>query len=103
MPEPLVSIVLANLNGARYLPEALRGILCQTFTNWELIAVDTGSTDGSPEYFETWAKKDPRVRPVLIKQLLNYPAAINLGLGLTRGAFIARVESDDVWLPTKLE
>jgi glycosyltransferase involved in cell wall biosynthesis len=103
MGNPLVSIVLANLNGAQFLGEALESVIAQSFSNWELIAIDSGSTDGSPDLLQSWAHADPRIRPLLLKELLNYPAAINEGLRMSRGAYIARLESDDIWLKHKLE
>ena len=101
--KPLVSIILANLNGAAYLDDAIRSVLSQSFIDWELIAVDTGSTDGSQTILRDLASSDHRVLPTCLPNVLNYPAAINFGLRLAQGDYIARLESDDLWMPNKLQ
>jgi glycosyltransferase involved in cell wall biosynthesis len=100
---PKVSVVLANWNTARFLDEAIESVVKQSFEDWVMIAVDTGSTDESPAILERWAAADERIKPVLMPQWLNYPTAVNLGLGKVLGEYVARIESDDLWQPEKLE
>jgi glycosyltransferase involved in cell wall biosynthesis len=100
--EATVSVILANWNGARFLDEAVSSVVSQTFRDWELIAVDTGSTDNSPAILTRWARQESRLKPVLLERRLNYPAAINHGLACASGQFVARIESDDQWLPERL-
>lgn len=101
--QPRVSVVLANWNSARFLGEAIQSVGQQTFGNWELIIVDTGSDDGSREIIQRRAKTDGRIKAVFEPLRLTCPAAINLGLGMAQGDFIARIESDDLWRPDRLK
>lgn len=99
---PRVSVLLANWNGGRFLSQAVESVVCQTYADWELVAVDTGSTDGSREILESWARRDERVQPLLLPERLPCPTALNLGLARIRSPLVARIESDDVWLPERL-
>jgi len=98
-----VSVVLANWNGVRFLGGAIESVVRQTFGDWVLIIVDTGSTDGSRAILNGWAAADRRIRPILMPRRLNCPAALNIGLSQAHGRFVARIESDDLWLPNRLE
>ncbi|MCL5097072.1 MAG: glycosyltransferase [Candidatus Omnitrophica bacterium] len=100
---PVVAVLLANWNGARFIDEAITSVVGQSFTDWVLIAVDTGSRDDSPAIIKKWAATDARIQPVLIPQRLSYPEALNLGLARAQGDYVARIESDDVWLPERLQ
>jgi glycosyltransferase involved in cell wall biosynthesis len=98
---PTVSVVMAAKNYARFLPAAVDSVFAQTMPDWELIVVDDGSTDATPAAVRPYLG-DPRVRYVRSDRL-GQPRAKNLGARLSRGAFIAYLDADDVWLPTKLE
>lgn len=98
---PLVSVVMAAKNYARYLPEAVESVLAQTVANWELIVVDDGSSDHTPDAVRPYLT-DQRVR-YFRSDRLGQPRAKNLGIGLSRGEFIAFLDADDAWKPTKLE
>jgi glycosyltransferase involved in cell wall biosynthesis len=87
-------------NGMPYLPEAVDSVLRQTLTDLEFVIVDDGSTDGSGEYLD--GRTDGRVR-VLRERHAGLPAALNRGLELCRGQFVARMDADDVCLPERLE
>jgi glycosyltransferase involved in cell wall biosynthesis len=100
VPEPLVSVVLATYNGGAFLDEAIRSVLAQTYRNLELIVVDDGSTDGTAALMKSYAH-DRRVR-YLYQRNAGQPAADNRGILLARGALIAFIDSDDVWLSEKL-
>ncbi len=96
-----VSIVVASYNYDRYLREALNSIVAQTHANWEAIIVDDGSTDDSVRVASTYLA-DPRFR--LIEQPhLGQPATKNNGISAARGEFIAFLDADDRWHPTKLQ
>lgn len=88
-------------NGMRYIREAVDSVFAQTFTDFELLIVDDASTDGSRAYLASLA--DPRVRVVTNEVNLGQTATLNRGLSLARGAFIARLDQDDVCLPERLE
>lgn len=95
--------MLANWNSARFLHDAIESVVRQTFGEWEAIIVDTGSTDGSRAILERWAATDNRIQIILIPHRLNCPAALNIGLAEAKGEFVARIESDDLWQPPRLE
>lgn len=101
MKPPIVSIVMAAKNYARFLPMAVESVLSQTFTQWELLIVDDGSTDHTPEAVRPFLPH-ARVR-YFRSDKLGQPRAKNLGLRLSRGEFIAFLDADDAWEPTKLE
>ena len=101
MVMPLVSIVLPVRNGAATLTRALASIHAQTWRDWELLAVDDGSTDGTRELLVAAARKDLRVR------LVDAPAhglvpALNEGIAAARGELIARMDADDESHPERL-
>jgi len=101
--QPLISVVMANYNGARHLAEAIASVQRQTLAAWELLLVDDASTDDSVRVAQGLAEADPRVR-VLVQPLNRGPAAArNRALDEARGAFIAVADSDDVMLPDRLE
>src|SRR5437660_6657818 len=82
MTPPRVSVVLSVYNGAVDLPKAIDTILAQTFSDFELIAINDGSTDGSAAVLD--GVRDPRVR-VINQDNLGFPAALNRGIALARG------------------
>src|SRR5258707_685838 len=88
-------------NARRYVAEAARSVLGQTFTDFEFVVIDDGSTDGSAEVVEQAAAGDPRLRLVR-QQNKGVSAASNLGTELARGEFLARVDADDVCCPERL-
>ena len=100
MPE--ISVVLPVYNGERYLGEALDSILGQTLHDFELIAVDDGSTDATAEILDACARRDRRVR-VLEQPHLGLIAALNRGLDASSGDYVARMDADDVSLEFRLE
>lgn len=99
---PRASVVMACFNGMPYLPMAVDSILQQSCKDWELIVVDDGSTDASPEYLEKVASSDDRVR-VLRQANAGQQAAANAGIKLARGEFIVRMDADDVTTLDRIE
>ncbi len=102
MSAPAVSVVMPVYNGARYLRQAIASIRWQTFTDWELICVDDGSTDNSVEILAEFAEADSRIR-YLSQENQGVVAARNHCLHLARGQWIACLDCDDVALPNRLE
>ncbi len=96
---PRVSVLLPTYNRARYVEESVESVLRQSFADLELIVVDDGSTDDSADRLSRIA--DPRLRCVR-REHRGVAAALNTGLALARGEYIARNDSDDVWLPDLL-
>jgi GT2 family glycosyltransferase len=97
---PQVTVIIPTFNRARYLTEAVQSVLDQTFPDYELIIVDDGSTDGTSTVLAGFG--DPRLR-VLRQKNRGISAAMNVGLRAARGEYIARLDSDDAWLPDLLE
>lgn len=103
---PLVSIIVIFLNAARFIEEAIESVFRQSYTRWELLLVDDGSTDESTEIAKRYAALDSaRVRYLEHPGHVNrgMSAARNLGIGSARGELVALLDSDDVWLPIKLQ
>jgi hypothetical protein len=98
-PTPDVSVVLSVRNGGSDLPKAIESILVQTFTNFELIAINNGSTDGTHSYLDSII--DPRVR-VFHQADAGLAAALNRGISLARGRYIARQDHDDLADPSRI-
>ncbi len=99
---PAISIVMPVYNVEPWLRECLDSVRAQSFTNWECICVDDGSTDASPAILDEYAAKDPRFS-VIKRAHSNAGAARNAGIGLARGAFLSFLDSDDVFAPRMLE
>jgi glycosyltransferase involved in cell wall biosynthesis len=98
---PEVSVLLPVYNGERFLAATVRSLLEQTFRDFEIVAVDDGSTDGSVQLLRTFS--DPRIRIERNPRNLGLIETLNRGIELCRGEFIARMDADDVALPTRLE
>lgn len=99
--EGLVSIIMPSYNTALYIEETIQSVLNQTYPNWELIIVDDCSTDNTDEVLEKI--KDPRIH--YLKNEKNSGAAVsrNKALRKAKGQWIAFLDSDDLWMPNKLE
>lgn len=93
-----VSVVLPVRNGELYLAEAIESVLSNTLSPWELIVVDDGSTDGTPEVIQRF----PGIRSVR-QEASGATRARNRGLALCTGELVAFQDADDVWMPNKLE
>jgi glycosyltransferase involved in cell wall biosynthesis len=104
-PRPRVSVVIAFLNAERYLAEAIQSVVAQTYEDWELFLVDDGSTDGSAAVAEDYAGRDARITCLHHPDRRNFGASAsrNLGMRNARGEYLAYLDADDAWLPTKLE
>jgi glycosyltransferase involved in cell wall biosynthesis len=97
---PRVSVLMPVYNAGPYLAEAVESILAQTFHDFEFIAVNDGSTDGSPGILQNYAARDRRMR-LLDRPNTGIVGALNDGLAVARGEFIARMDGDDISLPDR--
>ena len=95
-----VSVVMSVHNGEKYLRDAIESILGQTFTDFEFIVIDDSSSDGSSEIVAAYT--DQRIRFIRNEQNIGLTRSLNKGLELAGGAYIARMDSDDVSLPERL-
>lgn len=99
---PRVSVLLPARNAEETLAAALESVAAQTFGDFELLGIDDGSTDGTAAVLEAWARRDRRVR-VLRTGGVGLVAALALGLREARGELVARMDADDLSLPTRFE
>ena len=97
---PKVSAIITTYNRAALLPRAIRSVLAQTYEDFELIIVDDCSTDDTPDVMRTLV--DSRIRVVRHADNMGQSAAINTGIRLARGEYIAFLDDDDEWVETKL-
>ena len=103
--EALVSAIIIFLNGEKFLTEAIESVLDQTYTNWELLLVDDGSTDASTEIALSYANSLPHKIKYLEHeghQNKGMSATRNLGISRSKGDFVGFLDADDIWLPEKL-
>ncbi|MCD8305412.1 MAG: glycosyltransferase [Prevotella sp.] len=101
--EGLVSVIMPTYNSSQFVAESIDSIIAQTYKNWELVITDDCSTDNTLEILRTYAKKDPRI--VIQTNEHNGGAGItrNKCIAAARGQYISFCDSDDRWLPKKLE
>ncbi|MBS3779761.1 MAG: glycosyltransferase [Desulfovermiculus sp.] len=99
---PVISVLLPCHNCAKTLPAALDSLLEQTFADHEILAVNNGSTDQTAQILHSYARSDSRLRVLDIKQAGIVPA-LNYGLEQAKGRYIARMDADDISLPTRFQ
>ncbi|KRJ22110.1 glycosyl transferase [Acinetobacter baumannii] len=99
----LVSIITPSYNSAKYIGKTIDSVISQTYKKWELIIIDDCSTDSSVEIIKDYENKDNRIKLIQLKENSGAAVARNTGIQLARGRFIAFLDSDDSWLPEKLE
>lgn len=98
----LVSVVMSNYNTPEtYLRAAIDSVLSQTYTNFEFIIVDDGSTDNSADIIESYM--DPRIRLIRNEKNMGITASLNKALNICRGEYTARMDSDDICYPQRFE
>jgi glycosyltransferase involved in cell wall biosynthesis len=100
--DPEVSVIMPAHNAAATIAESMESILRQTYKNWELIIVDDGSTDNTFGVVRKYLD-DPRIKLIRCEKNAGMSTARNLGVAKASGEFIAFLDSDDLWMPTKLQ
>jgi len=98
---PLISVVMSVYNGEKYLEEAIESILAQTYSNFEFIIINDGSTDGSLDVIKKYINNDKII--LITRENKGLPCSLNEGIRLSKGKYIARMDADDISLPTRLE
>ena len=93
---PLLSVVMPVHNGLPFLDESISSIVNQTFTAFEFVILDDGSTDDSRRVLRAWEQKDPRIRIYTTDQKLGLAGSANLVVSKARGAIVARMDADDI-------
>ena len=99
---PAISILMPVWNGAPFIDAALASLATQSFGDFEIIAVNNGSTDGTAEMLSGWARREPRLRVASLARS-RLASALNLAATLARAPLLARLEADDVAFPRRLE
>ncbi len=99
--EPLISVIIPTYNRLPLLKEAVASVLKQTYTNWELIIVDDGSTDGTVEAIQKI--DDPRIQLVVLSHTGHINEVMNAGTKISKGEWLAFLDSDDLWMAEKLD
>lgn len=102
MTHPLISVIVPVFNTEQYLRQCVDSIINQTYTNLEIFLVDDGSTDNCPAICDDYANRDSRIR-VIHKKNEGQSVARNMALDISRGEYIAFVDSDDWLEPTAYE
>lgn len=99
---PLVSVVMAAFDAARFVGDALASLSCQTVRDLEVVVVDDGSTDGTAEQVRRAARQDGRIRLLRLHRNRGQAAALNAGLDEARGRYLAILDADDAATPDRL-
>jgi len=102
MPE-FVSIITPIYNSGKYIECAIKSVQHQTYPYWEMILIDDGSTDGSIDLVRTFLDNDERIQLISLQKNQGPAKARNEGIKMACGRYIAFLDSDDLWLPEKLE
>lgn len=101
--EPLISIITPNYNCATYIAQTIESVIAQTYQNWEMLIQDDCSTDGSLEIAQSYAQKDSRIKVESNKSNVGAANSRNNAIRRSQGTYLSFLDSDDLWIPTKLE
>lgn len=102
MSNPLISVVLPVFNGEKFLAESIKSVIDQTFSDFEFLIINDGSTDSSLKIIKSFMIKDSRIS-VISRGNKGLIASLNEGIALSRGKYIARMDADDISLPKRFE
>ena len=100
---PMISVVMPNYNGKRFVAKTIRSVLNQTYKDFELIIVDDCSSDNSVEIIRGFCEEDSRVCLITNEKNEGVSFARNMGIQKARGKYIALIDNDDTWEYDKLE
>lgn len=100
---PAVSVIMPAYNCEKYIEDAIRSVMAQTFTDWELIVLDDGSSDSTLEIIERLASEDDRIKLLPNEKNMGVAKTRNRGIDNSRGDYVALLDSDDIWHSEKLE
>lgn len=101
----LVSIIVPVYNAEKYIIATIESVRKQTYTDWELLLLENGSSDGTRETVEAFLQEcaDERIHWHVIGQNVGAAAARNRGMSMSRGRYVCYLDADDLWMPDKLE
>lgn len=101
--KPLVSIIMPTYNRGHCLPNAIESILSQTYPYFEFIIINDGSSDKTDAILNAYKKKDPRIKILRNDSNMGIVTSLNKALKIAKGKYIARMDDDDISLPTRIE
>jgi teichuronic acid biosynthesis glycosyltransferase TuaG len=101
--QPIVSIITPAYNSSNFIEETIQSVFDQTFEEWEMIIVDDNSSDDTVSIAKRFAKEDSRIKIIELSENSGPATARNVAIELSRGRYIAFLDSDDLWDPVKLE
>lgn len=93
----MISIILPTYNGEKYIDKAIKSVISQTYTDWELIIIDDGSSDGTDLVIKNYLN-DKRIIYIKKDQNTGITDSLNIGLKISKGEYIARIDDDDEWI-----
>ncbi|PCJ89757.1 MAG: hypothetical protein COA57_00970 [Flavobacteriales bacterium] len=99
---PLVSIIIPAYNAEKYIAETIQSVINQTYTNWELIIVNDGSTDNTEKIAQAYVEKDQRIK-YIYQENAGVSVARNKGVENSQGDYVAFLDADDIWCRQNLE
>lgn len=99
----LVSVITPAYNSAKFIEETIASVRSQTYSNWEMLVIDDCSEDNTCEVVEKIATVDRRIKLIRLRENVGVGMARNIAIKAAKGRFIAFLDSDDLWLPQKLE
>jgi teichuronic acid biosynthesis glycosyltransferase TuaG len=102
-PRDLISIITPCYNSSEFISFAIESVLAQTYQTWEMIIVDDHSTDNSIQIINNYIQNDGRIKLIELKDRNGPAMARNMAIAAAAGRYIAFLDSDDIWLPEKLE
>lgn len=101
--QPLITVVIPNYNGHRFVEQAIDSVLHQTYPNFELLVVDDCSKDDSLSLIQQKAQSDNRIKVIALEHNVGVANARNVGIKEAGGEYIALLDNDDLWTEDKLE
>ena len=96
-----ITIIMPAYNTEAYIAKSIKAVMAQTFTNWELLIIDDGSSDGTRKIAESFAKRNSKI-VVILQKNAGVATARNLGILKAKGDYITFLDSDDLWAPSFL-
>lgn len=95
---PTVTVIMATYNRSSLISEAIQSVIDQTFTDWELLIADDGSTDATAQVLRAWEARDPRVRHLQLPHAGRISIVSNSALQAANGKYVAILDDDDAWI-----
>ena len=99
----MISIVVPVHNAEKFLEETIKSVMAQTYTDWELLLVDDCSKDASKTIASGYEAMDKRIRLIALEENVGAAKARNVGIRESKGAYLAFLDADDIWVKEKLE